>query len=299
MNNAPLRSTVLITSKNRREDLATAVKSALSQDANPEVIVIDDGSTDGTSEMIRNLFPEVRLFSYSDSAGLIKRRNEGTRLASGDIIFSLDDDAVYSSPDTVASALKEFNSDSIGAIALPFIDVRKSPEIKQKPYDALRTWLTFGFVGTAYAVRKDVFLTVGGFNEYLFHQGEEMDFSIRMMDQDKYVKLASTPPVFHFESPRRDFKRMDIFGRRNDIIFSWINVPALWLAPHLLMTLWNGIRHGFRTKRVKNMCIGLFRGLCACIDPACVRRPVQSKTYLLFRRLKKRPIEISVALART
>ena len=221
------------------------------------------------------------------------------RASPAGIIFSLDDDAVYSSPDTIASALKEFDSDAIGALALPFIDVRKSQEIKQEPCDALRTWLTFSFVGTAYAVRKDVFLTVGGFNEYLFHQGEEMDFSIRMMDQNKYVKLASTPPVLHFESPRRDFRRMDIFGRRNDIIFSWTNVPAPWLVPHLLMTSWNGIRHGFRARRVKNMCVGLLNGLRACIDRACVRRPVQSKTYLLYRRLKKRPIEISAALTGT
>ena len=299
MNSPSLRATVLITTKNRREDLVKAVRSAVSQETNPEVIVLDDGSTDGTSEMIRDLFPEVRLFSFPHSAGCIKRRNEGARIASGDIIFSLDDDAVYSSPETIATALKEFDNNSIGAIALPFIDVRKSQEIKQEPCDAILTWLTYSFVGTAYAVRKDVFIEVGGFNEFLFHQGEEMDFSIRMMDRNKYIKLASTPPILHFESPRRDFARMDIFGRRNDIVFSWTNVPAPWLAPHLLMTSWNGIKHGFRTGRVKNMSVGLWRGFRACVDPACVRRPVQSKTYRLFRRLKRRPIEMSAALART
>ena len=87
MNSVSLRPTVLITTKNRREDLVKAVKSALSH-ANPEVIVLDDGSTDGTSGMIRVHFPQVRLFSYSESAGLIKRRNEGARIASGDNILA-------------------------------------------------------------------------------------------------------------------------------------------------------------------------------------------------------------------
>ena len=47
-----MQATVVITTKNRREDLLKAVASAWSQTARPEVLVIDDGSTDGTSEAV-------------------------------------------------------------------------------------------------------------------------------------------------------------------------------------------------------------------------------------------------------
>src|SRR5215475_13689688 len=57
MNSAPC-ATIIISTKNRSDDLRKTVESSLQQSANPEVLVLDDGSTDGTSDVIRNEFPQ-------------------------------------------------------------------------------------------------------------------------------------------------------------------------------------------------------------------------------------------------
>src|SRR5688572_20321271 len=74
-------ATVVITTKNRKEELRTAIRSALDQTARPQVLVIDDGSSDGTSEMVRSEFRDVTLHRYEQSNGLIVQRNNGAKLA--------------------------------------------------------------------------------------------------------------------------------------------------------------------------------------------------------------------------
>ncbi|MGD0138244.1 MAG: glycosyltransferase, partial [Tepidisphaeraceae bacterium] len=67
-------ATVIITTKNRMDDLRKAVASALMQDGRPRVLVIDDGSTDGTSDMMRREFPEAQLERVEQSRGYIVQR---------------------------------------------------------------------------------------------------------------------------------------------------------------------------------------------------------------------------------
>ena len=65
-----MRATVVITTKNRKNDLMVAVKSALNQTAAPEVLVVDDGSTDGTADLIRSEFPTVRVDRHEVVRGI-------------------------------------------------------------------------------------------------------------------------------------------------------------------------------------------------------------------------------------
>ena len=136
-------------------------------------------------------------------------------------------------------------------------------------------WVTDAYVGTAHAMRRDIFLQLGGYRESLFHQGEESDFCIRMLDAGYVVRAGNADVVCHYESPRRDFRRMDIYGRRNDILFAWHNVPARLLPLHLAGTTFNGLRWGLGTKRLANMIRGLLRGYLASARYATCRRPVR------------------------
>src|SRR5438128_1492334 len=107
-------ASVVITTRNRCDELVDAVRSALNQSVPVEVLVIDDGSTDGTAELIRSQFPTVRLETSKMSLGYIAQRNRAAKLASGTFVFSIDDDAYFPSTETVAQTLRQFDHPRVG-----------------------------------------------------------------------------------------------------------------------------------------------------------------------------------------
>ena len=83
---------VIIPTYNRRNTLSRAVESVLNQIYKPiEIIVVDDGSTDGTKEMFSEMYPLVR-YIYQVNSGVSSARNMGIKSASGDWIALLDSD---------------------------------------------------------------------------------------------------------------------------------------------------------------------------------------------------------------
>ena len=280
-------ASIVITTKNRVDDLVVAVQSAIEQTVDCEIIVIDDGSTDQTATEIRSRFNSVRLIRHEQSLGYIVRRNEGAQLASCEIVFSIDDDAAFVSKNTVKQTLAEFSDPHVGAIAIPFIDIRKGPKVCQSAPAADGVFVTASFIGTAHALRREMFLQLGGYRSFLKHQGEEGDYCIRMLSHGFLVRLGRADPIHHFESPKRDYRRMDIYGRRNDILFCWYNAPLSDFPISLAGTVVNGLRHGVRCGRFFVMVQGLLTGFAAITRVWGERAPVSKKCYSLFRRLKK------------
>lgn len=88
----PLVSTVIPTF-DRRHDVAVAVGSALAQThAAQEVIVVDDGSRDGTAEHLRETYGDALIILRTDRLGVAGARNRGMEAASGDYVALLDSD---------------------------------------------------------------------------------------------------------------------------------------------------------------------------------------------------------------
>jgi len=287
-------ATVAIVTKNRKDELQTAIRSALAQSASPEVIVVDDGSSDGTSEMVRRQFSPVKLIRYEESQGLIVRRNHAAAAASAPIIFSIDDDAEFTSARTVEQTLAEFDSPRIGAVAIPCIEPKKSNRVFQQAPDASDRWVTDCFIGTSHALRRDVFTKLGGYRARLVHQGEERDYCLRMLAAGLIVRLGSADPIHHYESPKRDFSRMDYYGRRNDVLFAWHYVPRALLLTHLAGTTINALRSAWQAGRAWNMTRGTSAGYADIFRFSSERAPVADSVYRLHRRLKKKsPLTLS------
>jgi glycosyltransferase involved in cell wall biosynthesis len=91
------RLSVVIPTWNRARLVCEAVESALAQEGGDlEVIIVDDGSTDGTAEIIERRFGNsVRLLRIETRSGIGAARNVGVRQATGDLLAFLDSDDLW------------------------------------------------------------------------------------------------------------------------------------------------------------------------------------------------------------
>ena len=91
-NEKALKISVIIPTHNRVHVLGRAIESVLAQTFKPlELIIVDDGSTDTTAELVGSRFPECH-YVYQDNQGVSSARNHGIRIASGDWFAFLDSD---------------------------------------------------------------------------------------------------------------------------------------------------------------------------------------------------------------
>ncbi|MBV9882647.1 MAG: glycosyltransferase [Sphingomonadaceae bacterium] len=110
---------VLIPAFNEARVIEASVRRVLaSRDAALEVIVVDDGSSDGTSAIVASAFadePRVRLLTLSNG-GKARALNQGLALAKGEIVVALDADTQFE-PETIARLARWFGDPAIGAVA--------------------------------------------------------------------------------------------------------------------------------------------------------------------------------------
>jgi glycosyltransferase involved in cell wall biosynthesis len=101
---------IIIPTYNRRTHVVEAIESVLSQTlADFEVLVIDDGSTDGTAEAVRAIDdPRIRYF-YKDNGGVSSARNMGIDKAQSRYVAFLDSDDLYTPEylETMVSSLED------------------------------------------------------------------------------------------------------------------------------------------------------------------------------------------------
>jgi cellulose synthase/poly-beta-1,6-N-acetylglucosamine synthase-like glycosyltransferase/peptidoglycan/xylan/chitin deacetylase (PgdA/CDA1 family)/spore germination protein YaaH len=110
---------VIVPAYNEEKVIAKTVESLLKSDYEPfEIIVVDDGSPDRTSEVIRERFggdPRARLYT-KENGGKAEALNYGLRRARGEIIVALDADTVFP-PETLAALARPFQDPRVGAVA--------------------------------------------------------------------------------------------------------------------------------------------------------------------------------------
>lgn len=111
--------TVLIPCFNEEKVIEASVRRILASDwTNIEVMVLDDGSADATSAIVRRAFadePRVTLMSF-ENGGKARALNRGLERARGEIIVALDADTLFP-PDTLARLARWFADPAIGAVA--------------------------------------------------------------------------------------------------------------------------------------------------------------------------------------
>ncbi|MGW2232747.1 bifunctional polysaccharide deacetylase/glycosyltransferase family 2 protein [Streptomyces sp. NPDC001759] len=184
---------VIVPACNEKECIANTLRS-LSRSTHPiEIIVVDDGSTDGTSEIAREAARSLGMTNVrvvrQENAGKPAALNNGVRSASHDIVVMMDGDTVFE-PETVAQLVQPFADPAVGAVAgnakvgnrdtvigaWQHIEYVMGFNLDRRMYDLLRCMPTIpGAIG---AFRRDAVLQVGGMSEDTL--AEDTDITIAM-----------------------------------------------------------------------------------------------------------------------
>ncbi|MEL6891289.1 MAG: glycosyltransferase [Actinomycetota bacterium] len=117
---APSTSSIVVTNHDYERHVAAAVRSALAQrtdDRDVEVIVVDDGSTDGSLDVLREFGDEITLVTQPNG-GQGSAFNAGFATSVGDVIVFLDADDTLE-PDLVARLIDRFADPRVGRVQFP------------------------------------------------------------------------------------------------------------------------------------------------------------------------------------
>lgn len=282
-------ATVIIPTRNRRDHLRRALSSVISQNVPLEILVMDDGSEDGSADMVRAEFPRAHVHREETARGPAFERNKGAQLATTPYLVTLDDDCELSSEDSIQRTLADFDHPVIGAVTIPFVNILQDDRsVRCAAPDEKGMYATYDYYGGMVAFRREAFLSAGGYRTYLFMHVEEPDLAVRMLNAGYLIRLGRCPPLRHHESPIRDRPRIHQLGPRNHVLFCWYNVPMPYFAPHLLATSFLSLRHGVREGFPHLVLKGILQGYRGMVEEWRRREPVRPSTYRLSRQLRKR-----------
>ena len=292
-----MRASFIITTFNRIDELERCIDSIFRQHYEEiEVIVIDDASSDSTSDRVSQKYGKnVKLVRKLEHCGSIKNRNYGVTLATGDILFLIDDDVEIPGNNTVREVMDEFIDDLVGAVGIPFFENEILEQSGDSDLNVPDGYLISSYIGCCCAVRKSTFLSLGGYDEFFYHMVEENDFCLRMLNEGQVCKIAKiSVPMIHYQSPKRNFFIWDYYGKRNSLLYVWKNAPGLYLIPNLIITSLRGIAHGIKVQRIYNNLRGVIGGYLAILQSitgkGCKRNPVQLNVYKRVLALRKSPV---------
>nr|WTA00404.1 bifunctional polysaccharide deacetylase/glycosyltransferase family 2 protein [Streptomyces sp. NBC_00857] len=191
--------TVLVPAYNERECITNTVRSLMDSDHPIEIVVIDDGSTDGTADIVDALrLPNVRVVRQ-ENQGKPAALNNGIAHARHDIVVMMDGDTVFE-PSTVRELVQPFGAPRVGAVAgnakvgnrdsligsWQHIEYVMGFNLDRRMYDVLRCMPTIpGAVG---AFRRQALERVGGMSEDTL--AEDTDITMAMHRDGWHVVYA-------------------------------------------------------------------------------------------------------------
>ena len=278
---------VIIPTHNRADLLPAVLDAALAQTVPVEIFVMDDASSDGTAALMRQRYPGVHYHRQEISRGPTFGRNAGAARATAPFLVTLDDDCVLASPRSIEQTLGMFDSPRIGAVTIPFVNVRSDKLKRGSSASDKGVEVAFDYYGGMIVFRRDVYLQISGYREALFMHVEEGDLAIRLYDAGYVIRLGWADPIEHMESPTRNRARIEELSGRNHVLYAYFNVPWPWMPIHLAGTTGNCLWHGIRSGQPVRLLRGVLRGYGGIWRFRAQRKPVSLKTYRNSKRLRR------------
>ncbi|MEU0276211.1 glycosyltransferase [Streptomyces sp. NPDC006307] len=236
------RTTVVVITHNRREELLRTLAELARLPERPPVIVTDNASTDGTAEAVARLHPDVTLLTPGRNLGAVGR-NLAVRRARTPYIAFCDDDSWWE-PGSLGRAadLLDRHERLVAVTARILVEPggREDPIVAELRDSPVRgpDWLPGpalgSFLAAATVLRRDAFLEAGGFHERLWLGGEEELLATDLATRGWWLTYVPELTVHHAPSRARDATLRRVHGLRNTLWFCWLRRPV---RPALRRTL--------------------------------------------------------------
>jgi GT2 family glycosyltransferase len=214
----PLVSVVIVTWNGRRFLDACLAALGAQQGVAFETVLVDNASTDGSAEYVRERFPWVRVVRLEENRGFAGGNNAGVRAARGRYVALLNNDTA-ADPGWLRALLDGVDEPSRIALVSSRIVYMHDPNVVDSAGDGMLRWggafkhhhggpvadvaesrEVFGVCGAACLMPKAVFDELGGFDEQFFASHEDVDLSYRARLRGYRCRYVAAAIVRHHGS---------------------------------------------------------------------------------------------------
>jgi GT2 family glycosyltransferase len=243
--------TVVVLTHNRVREVLQTVQRLLALPEHPAIIVVDNGSTDGTADILACRFPGIRIIALERNLGAAAR-NLGIRDAKTPYVALCDDDTwwVRGSLLRAAEALESYPRVAVvtGRVLVGRHE-REDPACRVMAHSPLTTDSplpgppVMGFLAGACMIRRLAFLNVGGFEPRFFLGGEEALVAVDLASAGWQMVYLPNVLIRHYPSEKRDAPARRRLLLRNALWFTWLRRPFSRAMRQTGRLLCSSLRH--------------------------------------------------------
>jgi GT2 family glycosyltransferase len=255
-----MRATVVIPTFNAVGLLSEALSALEAQTVPHDVVVVDNGSTDGTANVLAQRFPDVSVVRLDENTGFGRAVNRGVAEAAGEIVVLINNDVVCI-PDFLERLLEPLDDARVSSVAGVLLQHDRPDLIDTAGIEldtTLRSWDALwnrpvsalgdapepvGPCGGAAAYRTAAFREVGGFDETFFAYWEDVDLALRLRLAGHRCVRAPEARALHKHgqtlgaaSPAQ--RRLEAFGRGYVLARYRVARRSVWTRAKIAVLDW-------------------------------------------------------------
>jgi len=218
-----------------------------------KVIIIDNGSSDGTVEWLKENYPEVVIVRNNSNLGFTKPINQGVAVSKSEYLVLLNND-VHPEKDYLRNIINFFDDEKVFAVSFNE-DGSSWPLVKwdgkiqfTRGEDKTKPMYSAWASGGSGIFRRSIWNKLGGLNEiYAPFYWEDIDIGYRAWKMGYKIIWDNKSLVFHeHESTAKKINPnyLSLIKQRNELLFNWINITDVDLArKHRKYLLIQSLKH--------------------------------------------------------